>query len=195
MTELVWADSDMHNRQPYGLTSVHWNQTWNVKTMAPKHVITKSWTPNIKVSLTFTLLYAFCFECTCSAMLFLCYRLIENEELYRKVINQFENNNQSLVRENIQLQDTYCKLHTKLGCLTQQFTVLAVSPVVQCQCFIWQLMSVTACQLSALHYYSMCGQFAKCATLIHYVWAVGWVRYTTTVSVGSWLSALHQCGK
>jgi len=85
-------------------------------------------------------------------MLFLCYRLVENEELYRKVINQFENNNQSLVRENVQLQDTYCRLHNKLGRLTQQFTVLAVSPIIQYQCFIWQLVSVMSCQLSALQY-------------------------------------------
>jgi hypothetical protein len=164
--------------EPYGLISVHWNQSWNVKTMALNYVITKSGTPDIKVSWTLTLLYAFCFECTCSALLLLCYRLIENEELYRKVINQFENNNQRLVRENIRLRDAYRSLHARLGCLTQQFTVLAVSPIIQCQCFIWQLLSVTSCQLSALHYCSMCGQFAKCAEPV-------------TLCVGSFPSVLH----
>jgi hypothetical protein len=119
------------------------------------------------------------------------YRFTENEELYREVINQFEKNNQSLVRENIRLRDTYCRLHTKLGCLTQQFTVLAVSPIIQCQCFIWQLVSVMSCQLSALHYYSMCGQFAKCAKLIHYAWAVCQLRYINTLHVGSFPTALH----
>jgi len=78
----------------------------------------------------------FHFECTCSALLLLCYRFTENEELYREVINQFENNNQSLIRENSRLRDKYCRLHTELGCLTQQFTVLAVSPIIQCQYFI-----------------------------------------------------------
>lgn len=135
----------------------------NVKTMTLKHVITKSGTPNIEVSWTLTLLYTFCSECTGLALLFLCYRFIKNEDLYRKVISQFENNNQSLVRENIRLYDTYCRLHTKLGCLTQQFTVLAVSPIIHWHGFIWQLVSVTSCQLSALHYCSMCGQCAKCA--------------------------------
>ena len=70
-----------------------------------------------------------CFECTCSTLL-LCCRLKEDEELYRKVISQFENSNQSLVRENIKLRETYCRLHTNLGFLTQQFTVLAVSPII-----------------------------------------------------------------
>ena len=198
MKELLWADSDLHNSQSYGLTSVHWNQSWNVKTKALKYVITISGTPNIKVSWTLTLLCMFCFECTYSALLLLCYRLIEKEQLYRKVINQFENNNQSLVQENIRLCDTYRRLHTKLGCLTQQFTVLAVSPIIQFQCFIWWLVSVTSCQLSALHYYSMCGQFARYATLIHYIWAVCQVRYTNTLHVGSLPSVLHwytTCGQ
>jgi len=53
MTELVWADADLHNSQPCGLTSVHWNQSWN------EYVITKSGTPNIKVSWTLTLLYSY----------------------------------------------------------------------------------------------------------------------------------------
>ncbi|XP_033607348.1 afadin- and alpha-actinin-binding protein-like isoform X2 [Cryptotermes secundus] len=48
----------------------------------------------------------------------------EEEDLYRKVINKFENNSRSLVQENIKLQDSYCKLHTNLGFLTQQFAVL-----------------------------------------------------------------------
>ncbi|KDR20171.1 Afadin- and alpha-actinin-binding protein [Zootermopsis nevadensis] len=52
----------------------------------------------------------------------------EQEDLYRKVINKFENNNRRLVDENIKLCDMYCKLHTNLGFLTQQFTVLLVSP-------------------------------------------------------------------
>jgi hypothetical protein len=107
-------------------------------------------------SWTLTLLYTLCSERTCSALLLLCYRLKEKEVLYRKVISQFENNNQRLVRENITLWDTYCRLHTKLRCLTQQFTVLAVSTITHGQYFIWQLVSVMSCscvgsQLRALH--------------------------------------------
>jgi hypothetical protein len=174
---LVSADSDVHNSQglgdmtgqPCGLILIHWNQSWNVKTMALKYVITKSGTPNIKVSWTLTLLYTLCSERTCSALLLLCYRFKEKEELYRKVISQFENNNQHLVRENISLRDTYCRLHTKLGCLTQQFTVLAVSTIIQWQCFIWQLVSVTS----------------------YIVWAVSWEHYTNKLCVGSQLRVLH----
>jgi hypothetical protein len=106
---------------------IHWNQSQKVKTTVLKWVITKSEIPDIKVHKV-TPLYIFCFKCTRPGLFLLCYRLKEQEELYRKVINKFENNNQSLVRENIKLRDSYCKLHANLGSLTQQFTVLAVSP-------------------------------------------------------------------
>lgn len=66
--------------------------------------------------------------------------------------------------------------------------------------YVWAVYHVhytnTLCeQFAKCAKYTTCGQFATCATLIHYVWTVCQVCFTNTLCVGSWPSALQQCGK